>query len=72
MSKEIRKHCPNCSNAIRCYTHAEYKCTKQERRVYEYAEMTECADFVKRPKGWKEMPCRCEDCLKNEMLSEED
>jgi hypothetical protein len=52
---EIKSLCPNCSNSIKCSTWAEWKCTAKKRRIY----------------GWKEMPCQCEDCLKNELLSEE-
>ena len=61
--------CSTCSNAIWCPTFAEWKCTEHLRR-YPHAGAKECVDYKKRPAGWKEMPCRCEDCLKNEMLSE--
>ena len=58
------KNCKNCSNAIRCNTWGEYKCTTRELRYSKPVE--DCADFVKRPVGWKEMKCRCEDCLRDE------
>lgn len=63
------KNCKNCSKAIWCRVWAEHKCTETEVRYSVPVE--DCEGFVKRPAGWKEMPCRCEDCLKNEMLVEE-
>lgn len=57
--------CPTCSNSIRCYTWGEWKCVEQKRR-YIHNGPVECADYKKRPAGWKEMRCRCEDCLRNE------
>ena len=63
--------CPNCTYSRWCPTWAEWKCLAKERRIYEYAEMTECEDFKKRGVGFKEARCQCEDCLKNEMLDEE-
>lgn len=68
---ETKGLCPTCSSAIFCETYGEYKCTEKKRRIYGVAQMTECKEYKKRPAGWKEMPCRCEDCLKNEKLSEE-
>lgn len=61
--------CGSCSQAIRCYTWGEWRCSVQKRRVYE--TVTKCDDFVKRPKNWKEMRCQCKDCLRNESLAEE-
>ena len=63
--------CPTCSNSVRCNTYAEWKCIVKKRRIYEYADITLCPDYKKRPAKWKEMKCRCEDCLKNELLAEE-
>lgn len=68
---ETKGLCPTCSNSIFCKTWAEYKCSAKKRRIYGYETLTECKQYKKRPAGWKEMPCRCEDCLKNEMLAEE-
>ena len=61
--------CPTCTESRRCETWAEWKCVKLECR-FRYAGPKECPHYKKRPAGWKEMPCRCEDCLKNELLSE--
>lgn len=63
--------CPTCSNGIRCDTWSEWKCVVQKRR-YVHNGPVECPDYKKRPVSWKEMECRCEDCLKNELLSEEE
>lgn len=65
--------CSSCSNSIRCDTWAEWKCTKRAIRFssYGYSMPAKCSDYVKRPKNWKEMKCQCEDCLKNESLTEE-
>lgn len=63
--------CPTCSNSILCKTWAEYKCKKLERRIYGYMKLTECKYYKKREKDFKESPCRCEDCLKNELLASE-
>lgn len=57
--------CAKCANSIFCETWAEWKCKKYERRIYEYAEMTECEGFKKRGRDFKEPRCRCEDCLKS-------
>ena len=64
--------CATCNNSIFCPTWAEWKCLAQKRRVYEYAEMTECKDFKKRPADFKERKCQCEDCLRNDILAGED
>ena len=63
--------CYTCVNSVRCPTWAEWKCLAQKRRVYEYAEMTSCADFKKRGKDFKDRKCQCEDCLKNDSLAME-
>lgn len=68
---ENKNLCSSCSNSIWCSTFAEVKCTAKKKRIYNYAEMTECADFKKRPAKWKEMRCGCEDCQKNELLMED-
>lgn len=61
--------CATCSNSIRCHTWGEYRCSVKKRRVYE--TVTKCDSYAKRPKNWKEIPCRCESCLRNEALAEE-
>lgn len=62
--------CPSCTNSIRCNTWAEWKCRVKERRIYNYAEMTSCPNYIKRDKNFKESLCQCDDCLKNESLWE--
>lgn len=61
--------CASCSNSLKCYTWAEWKCTAQTRRVYE--TVTKCDDYKKRGKDFKEPRCQCDDCLRNEALIEE-
>lgn len=61
--------CAKCSNSIFCPTWGEWKCTELQKRIYK--NVTACKDFVKRPKNWKEMPCRCEDCQINENLRDD-
>ena len=62
--------CSKCNNSIWCDTWAEWKCTAQNKRIYNYKELTGCTDFVPRPKTWKEVPCSCESCLDNDDLFE--
>lgn len=61
--------CASCSNSLRCYTWAEWKCIAQTRRVYE--TVTKCDDYKKRGKDFKEPRCQCDDCLRNESLIEQ-
>lgn len=61
--------CPTCIESRRCETWAEWKCVKLQRR-YLYAGPKTCPYYTKRPLKWEEMRCRCEDCLRNEKLSE--
>lgn len=61
--------CSNCVNSVRCMTWAEWKCKKYEKRIY--GSRAACPDYSKRPKGFKEPMCQCEDCLKNEMILDE-
>ena len=63
--------CPNCVYGIYCPTWGEWKCRALERRIYNYASLTDCNFYKKRGKGFEEPRCQCEDCLKNELLSEE-
>lgn len=63
--------CPTCGNSIYCPTWSEVKCTVKEKRIYGYKTMTVCGSYKKRPKDFKEPRCRCEDCLKNELLAAE-
>lgn len=67
------KLCSSCSNSIYCPTWAEYKCTKRAVRFssYGYSMPTKCDDYVKRPSNWKEIPCGCDSCQRNENLSDE-
>lgn len=65
--------CPNCVNAVRCYTWAEWRCLKRALRFtsYGHSQPTECSDYKKRDKNFKEPRCQCDDCLRNESLIEE-
>lgn len=69
MSKEL---CPNCVNSVRCETWAEWKCKAYEKRVYDYDTLTNCKSFKLRDKNFKDPKCQCDDCLKNDILWEED
>lgn len=60
---EKKTLCASCSSSIWCDTWGEFKCSVKERHIT--GPKTVCASYTKRPKNWKEMPCRCEDCLKN-------
>ena len=62
--------CATCTNSIFCRTFAEWKCTEQKKR-HPHAGAKECEDYKKRPAKWVAMPCRCEDCLKNDLLMDE-
>lgn len=64
--------CPNCVNSIFCSTWAEWKCKKFEKRIYGYKKLTKCKFYSKRPKDFKESKCQCDDCLKNELLWDEE
>ncbi len=63
--------CSTCVYSIRCHTWAEWKCTEHGTR-YPNAGTKECTDYKKRPVKWVEKPCQCEDCLKNELLMDEE
>ena len=71
MAENTTPLCPSCSNALHCETWGEYKCTVKKMRIYGCKTMTVCGSYKKRPKNWTEIPCRCEDCLKNDSLAEE-
>lgn len=58
--------CNDCVSSRWCKTWGEVKCVAKKRRIYGYKTLTECKEYKKRPAGWKEMPCRCEDCQKIE------
>lgn len=72
MSKENKYLCSTCTNSIRCNTWAEWKCKKLETRIRNNQVVNKCEYYSKRSKGFKEPKCQCEDCLKNELLFEED
>ena len=40
--------------------------------MYNYTAITKCKLYSKRPKNFKEPKCQCEDCLKNELLLNEE
>lgn len=71
MAKEL---CSSCTNAVRCYTWAEWKCLKQAVRFssYGYSMPTKCSDYKKRDKIFKEPKCQCDDCSRNENLLDEE
>lgn len=71
MSENTTTLCPTCTSSIFCNTWGQFKCTAKERYITGYKTMTVCGDYKKRPKHWKESPCRCEDCLKNDLLADE-
>lgn len=61
--------CPTCALSIRCETWAEWRCKVLERRFHHNGPL-ECDDFKKRGKDFKAPKCRCEDCLKNDLLDD--
>lgn len=71
MAKEL---CSTCTNAVRCYTWAEWRCLKKAIRftAYGYSMPTKCSDYEKRDKNFKEPKCQCDDCLRNENLLDEE
>lgn len=64
--------CPTCVHSIWCRTWAEWKCRILCKRIRNPDSVTGCEHYKTRPKGFKEPKCQCEDCLKNELLYEED
>ena len=62
--------CPSCENSIWCPTWAEWKCKVESKRIY--SAVTKCDSYKKRGKDFKEPKCQCEDCLKNEVLWDEE
>lgn len=62
--------CGSCVNSIRCETWGEWKCVAKELRIYD--PVIYCKDYKKRGKDFKEPKCQCEDCLKNDLLAEEE
>lgn len=64
--------CSTCINSIRCLTWGEWKCTVYAQRFYGQNMPTECGVYKKRPKDFKETPCRCEDCLRNSAPMEDE
>ena len=63
--------CSSCVNSIWCPTWAEWKCKSFEKRIREPANLKTCTSYKKRDKNFKDPECRCDDCLKNEMLWDE-
>ena len=63
--------CSTCNSGIWCDTWAEWKCTDHKRR-YPHAGAKECEDYSKAAVNTKRAQCRCEDCLKNELLMVEE
>lgn len=66
--------CPMCIHSAWCPTWSEYKCLKKEIRFtcYGFKQPMKCTEYVKRGKDFKEQKCQCEDCLKNDLLLDEE
>ena len=66
--------CPTCIHSCWCPTWAEYRCFAKEIRLSEYGipQLTECSEYKKRGKDFKEPKCQCENCLENEKLLDEE
>ena len=64
--------CPTCVHSIWCQTWAEWKCKELCTRIKNNNSISQCEHYKSRPKGFKEPKCQCEDCLKNDLLYEED
>lgn len=71
MSENNASLCPTCGSAIWCDTWGQFKCVEKKIYITGYKTMTVCGSYKKRPKGFKEPACQCEDCLKNELLTAE-
>lgn len=65
--------CASCTSSIFCPTWTELKCVKRKVIFSSYGRPipTECSDYKKRGKDFKEPVCHCDDCLKNESLADE-
>lgn len=55
------KSCGKCTNGILCGTWGEYKCKVKKERVH--GDISECSDFKRRDKNFKEPKCQCDDCM---------
>ena len=64
--------CPTCVNSIRCPTWAEWKCKVKEKRIYDYKSIKRCESYKKRDANFEEPRCQCENCLKNELLFDDE
>lgn len=67
MSKDIL--CSSCIESIFCPTWAEWKCKKFKKRIY--FKPTICKGYKERPKNFEEPKCQCENCLRNDILTDE-
>lgn len=65
--KETTNLCSSCTYSLWCDTWTEFKCKAKLKRIYK--KMSECDSYKKRDRKFKESPCQCEDCLKNEKLA---
>lgn len=68
MANENTGLCPTCTNSIWCPTWADVKCLVRKQRIGGYKKLVVCKFYKKRPVGFKEQPCQCEDCLKNPLV----
>ena len=66
--------CLSCVYSVWCPTWAEYKCLEKKIRFTQYGfkQPTTCDSYKKRDKNFKEHRCQCNDCLKNEVLLDEE
>lgn len=64
--------CVSCTSAIWCPTWAEMKCSARSKRIKGWKTLSECELYKKRDSGFKEHKCQCEDCLRNDILWDEE
>ena len=72
MSETNGTLCSTCTKSIWCPTWAQWKCLAYSMRIRDNQIIDVCDSYRKRNKNFKEPKCQCEDCLKNELLYEED
>ena len=67
MSKDTL--CSSCIESVFCPTWAEWKCKKFKKRIY--SKLMTCEEYKARPKDFEEPKCQCDDCLRNDILTDE-
>lgn len=65
--------CSTCVSSRWCSTWSEIKCVKHAKRfsTFGFSQPAKCSDYEKRDKNFKELPCQCDNCLRNEKLFDE-